>query len=82
MSSGRQKKLQASSGLSNTATQPRLAELAAALAPRAARYQAARARVDDPVALRKLFADQNDIQEEPSAGSAGQMAPACNAEAH
>ena len=52
----RQKRLQASSGLQDSISKPAAARLHEFLQPRRARLKAAKERVDDPEALRKLFA--------------------------
>ena len=62
----RQKKLAATAGLDNTAGCGALGELAALLAPRAARRRASRERVDDPVALRRLFATADAYASSPT----------------
>ncbi len=63
----RQKRLQASSGLADTISVEAASRLASFLEPRRAKLKAARGMVDDPVALRKLFAAAGtvDVDEVP-----------------
>lgn len=60
----RQKRLKASSGLADTISAEAASRLSSYLAPRRARLKAAKDMVDDPVALRKLFADAGTTDDE------------------